>query len=445
MLKLATFSWKGISAMKTMTALAVAAFILFGLGSPLLAQSEASKTVIITMRAKSSADTHLKVLQALHSKTYTKISSNGNSDNEFVALVAEVPASVLAGSAVGAATSKTDIMNLLSAGAADDVIDVEEDFSTKWIEAMPSFQGLTFPSVEAAMGALPKLNLSLRAGMRMASLRPSIPWGVDRVHAPAAWDNTQGKGVRIAVIDTGIFTNHPDLQGKVDGGYDTFTKTELRDNYQDKNGHGTHVAGTIAANGVKLKGVAPLARLYAVRVLDPDGSGSISGIIDGLIWCAKNHIQVANMSLGSDKPSPTLQQALRYVTGMGIVVVAAAGNSGGAVGYPAAYPEAIAVSASDSDDHIASFSSRGEEVKFIAPGVNIVSSAMDGGYANMSGTSMASPHVAGLVALAVSQGWVGKDGPDGVLAQLQKAAKGLSGLDKTEQGFGMIDAGLLTR
>jgi subtilisin family serine protease len=430
--------------MKTMTVSAAAILALLAAGGPLRAQEEGSKTVIITMRARSTADTHLRVLQGLHTKSSFKIASNGNSADEFVALVAEVPASTLAGSASGAAPSKADVMNLLPDAAAGDVVDVETDFATKWIEAMPSFQALALPGMEATMAALPRLNLAGRAPVALA-MRPAIPWGVERVHAPAAWDSTKGKGVRVAVVDTGIFSDHPDLQGKVDGGYDTFSKSELKDNYQDKNGHGTHVAGTIAANGARLKGVAPLARLYAVRVLDADGNGTVSGIIDGLVWCANNGIQVANMSLGSDKPSATLQRALRLATAKGVVVVAAAGNSGGAVGYPAAYPETIAVSASDSNDQIASFSSRGAEVKFVAPGVNIVSSAMGGGYANMSGTSMATPHVTGLAALAVSQGWVGKDGPDGVLAQLQKAAKKLPGLADAEQGAGMIDGGLLTR
>ncbi len=434
--------------MKIMIAAAVAVFILLVSGSPLLAQAEGSQRVIITMRAKSTDDTHLKVLQALGSKASYKISSNGNSANEFVALVAEVPASVAAKLRRGdSAVVKRDVMNLIPIVAAGDVLDVEEDFTTKWIEAMPSFQGTAFPSVEAAFGSLPKLSLTFKTSMIMAALRPEIPWGVERVRAPAAWDYTQGEKVRVAVLDTGIYTEHADLKGKVDGGYDAFTKTELKVNYQDRNGHGTHVAGTIAAikDGKGVVGVAPKARLYAVRVLDEDGSGSISGIIDGIIWCANNHIQVANMSLGSDQPSSTLQRALRYAKAMGIVVVAAAGNSGGAVGYPAAYPETIAVSASDSNDQISSFSSRGPEVRFIAPGVSIVSSAMDGGFANFNGTSMAAPHVTGLAALAVAQGWVGLDGPDGVLEQLKKAAKKLPGLADTEQGFGMIDAGLLTR
>ena len=450
MLKLVTLSWKGDYTMKLMTTVVAALFTLLALGSPTLARAEGNKKVIITMKAKSTADTHLKVLQALGSKVSYKIASNGNSANEFVALVAEVPASVAAKLAKGAsADAKRDIMNLIPSAAAGDVLDVEEDFTTKWIEAMPSFQGTAFPSMEAAFGSLPKLNLTPKAGMTMtmAALRPEIPWGVERVRAPAAWDYTQGEKVRVAVVDTGIYTEHPDLKGKVDGGYDAFTKTELKANYQDQNGHGTHVSGTIAAikDGKGVVGVAPKARLYAVRVLDADGSGSISGIVDGLIWCANNHIQVANMSLGSDKPSPTLQRALRYAKAMGVVVVAAAGNSGGAVGYPAAYPETIAVAASDSNDKIASFSSRGPEVKFIAPGVNIVSSAMDGGFANFNGTSMAAPHVTGLAALAVAQGWVGLDGPDGVFEQLKKAAKKLPGLTAEEQGNGMIDAGLLTR
>ncbi|MDD5629023.1 MAG: S8 family serine peptidase, partial [Elusimicrobia bacterium] len=376
--------------MKTMSIAVAALFTLLALGIPTLAQAEGSKKVIITMKAKSTADAHQKVLQALGGTASYKISSNGNSANEFVALVAEVPASVADKLGKGAsAAAKRDVMNLIPNAAASDILDVEEDFTTKWIEAMPSFQGTAFPSVEAAFRTLPKLNLSSQSGMAMAALRPEIPWGVERVRAPAAWDYTQGAKVRVAVVDTGIYTEHSDLKGKVDGGYDAFTKSELKANYQDKNGHGTHVAGTIAGikDGKGVAGVAPKARLYAVRVLDEDGSGSISGIVDGIIWCANNHIQVANMSLGSDSPSPALQRALRYAKAMGVVVVAAAGNSGGSVGYPAAYPETIAVSASDSSDQIASFSSRGAEVDFIAPGVSIVSSAMDGGFANFNGTS----------------------------------------------------------
>ena len=219
--------------------------------------------------------------------------------------------------------------------------------------------------------------------------------------------------------------------------------------FRSDHGHGTHVAGTIGASsdGAWRVSVAPKARLYGVKVLDSEGSGALSDVIKGIIWCANHDIQVANMSLGSPMPSDSMQRALKYAKARGVVVVAAAGNAGpkGGVGYPAAYPETIAVAASDWEDNVAKFSSRGPEVKFIAPGVAVVSTAMGGGYANFSGTSMATPHVTGLAALAVSQGYVGLDGPDGVLAQLKKAAKPIPGLQAAEQGFGMIDASKLTR
>jgi subtilisin family serine protease len=214
----------------------------------------------------------------------------------------------------------------------------------------------------------------------------------------------------------------------------------------DDNGHGTHVSGTAAASHVPgLVGVAPAARLYAVKVLDADGTGNLSDVIDGIVWTAKNGMQVVNMSLGAPVDSPAMREAVQYATGMGVVIVAAAGNSGAAVGYPGAYPEVIAVAASDAADKLADFSSRGPQVKFIAPGVDVVSSKLGGGFVSYSGTSMASPHVTGLAALAVAQGWVGTGGPDGVLAQLQKAASPLPGLTADEQGAGMIDAGKLTR
>jgi subtilisin family serine protease len=281
----------------------------------------------------------------------------------------------------------------------------------------------------------------------MMAQRPELPWGVSRVRAPAAWDYTDGKGVRVAVIDTGIDLSHPDLVGKVDGGYSAIAKTENPGDYNDDQGHGTHVAATIAGkrDDKGVVGVAPGARLYAVKVLDADGSGNLSDVIDGMVWAANNDMQVANMSLGAPIDSPAMQRAARYARGKGVVVVAAAGNSGGSVGFPGAYEDVIAVAASDFSDKVAGFSSRGPEVDFIAPGVDVVSAKMGGGFVSYSGTSMAAPHVAGMAALAVAQGWTGLGGPDGVFAQLKKASKPLPELDKELQGFGMIDAGRLTR
>ncbi len=409
---------------------------------------EAAHRVIITFKSGTPAAERQQVLTKLGATSVADIVSNGKSDAEFVAVVAQAPQGASAGAAAFQEKAKS-LMALDASPELSDVVKIEDDYKVKWIEAAPaSFQAMPFGSFQAVKftrtaSASTAANATLALGARS-----KIPWGIARVKAPAAWDYTQGAGVRVAVIDTGIDTTHPDLDGAVDGGYNAQADCERVDCYQDDNGHGTHVAGTIAGRGAGqwgVYGVAPKARLYAVKVLGSDGSGALSDVIKGIIWCANNDIQVANMSLGSDTPSDTMQKALRYAKARGVVVVAAAGNSGGAVGYPGAYPETIAVAAADWDDKVASFSSRGPQVKFIAPGVAVLSSKMGGDYWTLSGTSMATPHVTGLAALAVSEGYRGLDGPDGVLEQLKKAAKPILGLSSDEQGFGMIDGGKLTR
>jgi subtilisin family serine protease len=257
----------------------------------------------------------------------------------------------------------------------------------------------------------------------------------------------QVQGVKVAIVDTGIDGSHDDLTGLVDGGYSALTKSENPESYQDDNGHGTHVAGIVAArrDGRGVVGVAPRARLYAVKVLDSDGTGSVSDIIDGIVWAAKNGIQVMNLSIGSSVDSDALHRAVRYARSKGVVLVAAAGNAGQSVSFPGAYAEAICVTASDPEDRLAVFSNYGPEVDFIAPGVDILSDRLGGGVVSYSGTSMAAPHVTGLVALSISQGWSGLSGPDGVLRQLQKSAKPLTGLSVNEQGHGMVDAGRLVQ
>ncbi len=410
------------------------------LANPLPEPQAGTKRWIVTFKPTVKREGRDAALAALHVSAAAHIATDGNSDNEFSAAVVDLPqAQTLV---------KPQVSGLAAGGAASDIVSIEADQRVKWIEqAQVSFQatpfngaafaGLKFPAA-ASFAARP-------AQARALANRGEITWGVNRVHAPAAWDATEGAGVKVAVIDTGIDLNNSDLQGKVDGGYSAITKTEKPDDYQDDNGHGTHVSGTIAAlrDGKGVVGVAPKARLYAVKVLDADGSGNLSDVIDGIVWAAKNGMQVANMSLGAPIDSDAMHRAVRMAKGMGVVIVAAAGNSGAAVGYPGAYPETIAVSASDSDDQIAPFSSHGPEVKFIAPGVDVVSDKLGGGLISYSGTSMASPHVAGLAALAVSQGWTGLSGPDGVYSQLKKAAKPLPGLTAEQQGAGMIDAGKL--
>lgn len=209
----------------------------------------------------------------------------------------------------------------------------------------------------------------------------------------------------------------------------------------DDNGHGTHVAGTVAAidNTIGVIGVAPQVDLYAIKVLDRNGSGWLSDVIEGLDWAVANNMDVVNMSLGSSSDASAFRTAVQNANAAGLVQVAAAGNdSGGPVGYPAAYPEVIAVSASTNSDQIASFSSVGPEVDFIAPGASIYSTYKGGGYKTLNGTSMASPHVAGAAALVLSVEPAFT--PADVKARLAATADVLSGLSTNQQGNGLVDA-----
>jgi len=421
--------------MKLALTLALAALIAApALGDPIPAPQPGTKRWIVTFKPTVNHDGRVRALAAMNLTATAHIATDGDTDHEFSAAVVDLPS----GQTLRALSAKS---------ASSDVVSVERDGKFKWIEqAAVSFQATPMPNFAAVMGALKFPKPGAFPAVHADAVRGDYTWGIERVHAPAAWPQTQGAGVKIAIIDTGLDYTHPALAGKVDGGYSALTKTENPKDYMDDNGHGTHVSGTAAGSHIPgLVGVAPQARLYAVKVLDADGSGATSDVIDGIVWAAKHGMQVVNMSLGAPTDSPAMREAVQYAAAMGVVIVAAAGNSGGAVGYPGAYPEVIAVGASDANDKAASFSSRGPEVKFIAPGVDVISAKLGGGFVSYSGTSMAAPHVAGLAALAVSQGWVGLGGPDGVLAQLQKAASPVAGAAADQQGAGLIDAGKLTR
>jgi subtilisin len=272
----------------------------------------------------------------------------------------------------------------------------------------------------------------------MSAATTSVPWGVARVNAPAAWPRGKGAGIKVAVVDTGIDCGHPDLR------CDYALGTNIVDPGVaplDDNEHGSHVSGTIAGRGLSggPLGIAPEAVLVPVKVLDRSGSGRLSDIVKGISWAAEHGADVINLSLGGDVKSAAMERAVKNALQKGIVIVAAAGNSGPSsdtVGFPAGYPGVIAVAASDKKDVVAPFSSRGSAVAFIAPGVKILST-VPGGYAILSGTSMASPHVAGLAALALERG---ARGAPGVRAALKKAAKKLPEGSAAEQGAGMIDA-----
>ncbi|MEB3222899.1 MAG: S8 family serine peptidase [Candidatus Sericytochromatia bacterium] len=227
-------------------------------------------------------------------------------------------------------------------------------------------------------------------------------WGLTRIQAPLAWDKVQG-GPLVAVIDTGIDGRHPDLAGQVVQGRD-FVNND--DDATDDQGHGTHVAGTVAAVGDNKQGAAGVAyrsKVLAVKVLSARGSGSSIAVADGIRYAVKAGARVINMSLGSPFPSRFIGQAVAEAIAAGVVVVAAAGNQNTkARAYPAAFPGVIAVGASTPSDSRASFSNHGDWVGIAAPGLGIHQTHLRNGYASLSGTSMAAPHVAGAAALVLA-------------------------------------------
>lgn len=227
-----------------------------------------------------------------------------------------------------------------------------------------------------------------------------IDWGIVKIEVPPVWDTTKASGVKVAIIDTGIDYNHPNLRGRYLGGYNF---VDLNNDPYDDHGHGTHVAGIVAAEvyDSEFQGAAPEAMLYAIKVLAADGSGYISDLVDGVDWAMNQGVQVMNFSLGTTYNSEVLEAKLADAQSRGIVLVGAAGNTnGGSLLYPAAYSSVIAVSATDSNDNWASFSSVGAELA--APGVAITSTVPGGGYATWSGTSMAAPHITASVALMLA-------------------------------------------
>ena len=232
-------------------------------------------------------------------------------------------------------------------------------------------------------------------------------WGLDAIGADAAWAVTRGAGVVVAVVDTGV-APAPDLDGRLLPGWNVLARSE---DAADDNGHGTHVAGTVAevgGNGLAESGVAPEASILPVKVLDSTGAGSDADVAAGIVWAADHDARIINLSLGGSQPSTVLADGVAYARTRGVLIVAAAGNDGGAVGVPARLAGVVAVGAVDSTRVRAPFSAGGRALDLVAPGVDILQQTLDGvgGYADRSwsGTSMASPQVAGVAALALAAG-----------------------------------------
>ncbi|MEM2905947.1 MAG: S8 family peptidase [Candidatus Bathyarchaeia archaeon] len=257
----------------------------------------------------------------------------------------------------------------------------------------------------------------------------TVPWGISKIEAPEVWSTygDTGAGIKVAVLDTGIDTTHPDLAANVKGGVRyTLGWGVAYGSYKDDNGHGTHVAGTIAAvdNTIGVVGVAPRVYLYAVKVLNAQGQGYYSDIIAGIEWAIRNKMHVGSMSFGGPDRSQAMYDVCLKAYQAGIVLVAAAGNTGGAVLYPAKFSKehmVLSVGAICQNDSVASWSAREwyttdrPYVTVVAPGY-MVNSTMptydvtltttygySRNYAELSGTSMAAPHVTGTVALMLKQ------------------------------------------
>lgn len=276
-------------------------------------------------------------------------------------------------------------------------------------------------------------------------------WHLKRVGAETAWDYACGEGVTVAVVDTGVacydkgpFTRGTDLGGTRCG--DGYNFVDDSADAVDDQGHGTHVAGTIAQTTNNEKGVAGLAycaRLMPVKVLNKYGWGTLANVAEGIRYAADHGASVVNLSLGGPSPSKVLEDAVNHAISKGTIVVAAAGNSGKSVGYPAAYDGVVAVSASDSNDKIAWFSSRGPQVAIAAPGVGVTQQTVcEGGknkceiFGTFNGTSMASPHVAGAAAMIVG---LGVTDPAAVRSVLESSARPKD--DAKLYGAGILDAG----
>ncbi len=300
-----------------------------------------------------------------------------------------------------------------------------------------------------------------------ASFVPNDPayakqWNLKMINMPRAWDRTKGKGVVVAVLDTGVayedyddFRQVPDLRGtKFVEGYDFVNKDR---HANDDHGHGTHVAGTIAQatnNGEGVAGVAFEASIMAVKVLDHFGGGTSADIADAIRWAADHGANVINMSLGGGGRSVVMEKAVEYARKKGVVVVCAAGNGGrGVVEYPAAYPGSVAVAAVGPTGQRAPYSSWGKELDIAAPGgdksqgeeAGIIQNTIDpqdvseSVYASYQGTSMATPHVAGLAALLFAAGAKNPDQVEKALYASAHPPRGATGW--TDQyGHGVIDA-----
>ena len=301
---------------------------------------------------------------------------------------------------IGALFARVDATRLAALNADTNVAMMEAD-RVVYLQSTPTDRrAYPRPALADAVGS-----------ERLRSRSQALPWGITQVTAPVAWAlGFRGTGVKVGIMDSGGDPTHPDLGYA--GGYNAVTggtnPSDWTDDIPSCNGHGTHVAGTIAArdNTIGVVGVAPEASIYAIKVFEDLSGGCgawISTQITAVNWAANNGIRVINASIGGSW-SYSYQLAIDQAAVRGTFLVAAAGNdNGGPVDFPAAFPSAIAAASLSASNTRSSFSNAGPEIEVGAPGENVESTMPGGGYGSKSGTSMATPHVTGVVALLVQQ------------------------------------------
>jgi thermitase len=285
--------------------------------------------------------------------------------------------------------------------------------------------------------------------IREASFKPDDPrfvdgqqWGLTKTHFPGAWTDAKGDGAKVAIVDSGVYAGHPDI-GKIADQKDFVERDAVADDDTRYGGHGTRVtgiAGALTDNGKGVAGACFDCKLLIAKVLNANGNTRDSRLIKGIDWSVneKHRADVVNLSLSGPGYSGVLKDAVNRASARGAVVVAAAGNAGTTEKqYPAAYSEAIAVSATDRSDDPANFSSRGDWVDLAAPGTNILSTRKSGDYSTQSGTSFSAPFVSGLAGLLASQG----KSADTIRQRMQSTADDLGRTgDDPRFGHGRINA-----
>ncbi|MEX2028117.1 MAG: S8 family serine peptidase [Candidatus Curtissbacteria bacterium] len=269
-------------------------------------------------------------------------------------------------------------------------------------------EGVSVPEAIALYKTMPEVEYAEPNFLASAFISPNDPlyssqWNLKKVLAEDAYDVSKGGFGLVAIVDTGVDSSHPDLSGLVVEGYNTIDENN---NSGDDHGHGTHVAGIASAQTDNSTGIASIsyqAKVLPVKVLNKDGFGTYADVSEGIVYSADQGSRIINLSLGGSSDSETLKRAVNYALGKGSLLVAAAGNNGNDSSvYPASYKGVLAVSASDQNDNLASFSTYGNNVFVASPGVSITSSIPGGNYKQYSGTSMSAPHLAGLIAIALS-------------------------------------------